>query len=521
MIGCLINNPSLLDVYCLTPEDFNGEDFHQIIFASIFNLYNQGINVIDCFAIDSFISGYDKQYKIFIDNKGLDYVLDASTMCEAENFVYNYNRLKKFSLLRYYESQGLDTRFIYDTTVIEPKQQESEQKKFDAYAIDEIIDIVEIKFVNEPKCAFRAYSENSGQLAGDGLFELIEKYKKEPEIGFPMQSKFMNTLLHGARRKTLFLRSGGTGSGKTRLSVADTVTTSVPWIYNMATNEWEYTGFSVPALIISTELSISEIQSIIVSFVSGVEEDHIVYNNYMPGEYERVLKATEYILGSPLYIEFLPDFDMDDIKNTIKKYQREKGIELVNFDYLHTSIKLLIQISSMSRGLKLREDQVLFMFSDALKSISSSLNIHIDTATQLNDGYKDAKEKDQSLLRGSKAIADRIDAGYVALAPSNSEIEAIKPILSKGIYPKPNMIYHLYKCRRGKITRVKVWLFVNLGNCRVQDLFVTTFDNELIPVEKLTIEAAEEIIQEHSIDAKEYEVSEEEQITAAKNLIMI
>lgn len=118
----------------------------------------------------------------------------------------------------------------------------------------------------------------------------------------------------------------------------------------------------------------------------------------------------------------------------------------------------------------------------------------------------------------SKAIADRIDAGYIAMPPDKKELEAIKPILANHIFPVPNMIYHLYKCRRGKITRVKIWLHVNLGNCRVEDLFVTTFDNMLIPVDKLTIEAAEQILEEHSINPEEVIATAEEQQQAVFNL---
>lgn len=105
------------------------------------------------------------------------------------------------------------------------------------------------------------------------------------------------------------------------------------------------------------------------------------------------------------------------------------------------------------------------------------------------------------------------------MPPDKRELEAIKPILSNHVYPVPNMIYHLYKCRRGKITRVKVWMHVNLGNCRVQDLFVTNFDNVLIPVDKLTIEAAENILKEHSIEEKEVEASAEEQQEAAAHFL--
>lgn len=119
----------------------------------------------------------------------------------------------------------------------------------------------------------------------------------------------------------------------------------------------------------------------------------------------------------------------------------------------------------------------------------------------------------------SKAIADRVDAGYIAMQPTNMELEAIRPILSNRICAVPNMIYHLYKCRRGKLTRVKIWLHADLGNCRVEDLFVTTFDNKLIPVDKLTIESAEKILKEHSVDEKEVQITQEEQAEALKNFM--
>lgn len=518
VIGCLINQPSLLDTYLLSIDDFDGEDFHQIIFGCIYNLYNQGVNVIDCFAIDTFISNYEKQYKIFTDNNGIDYVNDAASMCEPQNFDYNFNRLKKMSLLRYYESQGFDIRGIYDPTVVDPDEQELQRKKFDGYTIDQIIDCVEIAFVGTPKAKFQV-TASSGQLAGVGLKDLIEKFRKTPEMGFPMQSKFMNFLLRGARKKTFYLRSGATGSGKSRLSFADTCCAAIPWIYDLEKKEWKYTGFSVPSLIISTELDIEEVQSIILAFVSGVEEGHIIDNDYREGEYERVQQASDYIMSAPLYIEFLPNFDMDDVEGMIKRYYREKNVLLVNFDYLQTSIKLMMQMATLSKGVRLREDQVLFMFSDCLKTCATKMKVHVDSGTQLNGEYKDAKEKDQSILRGSKAVADRIDAGYILLPPAKSELEAVKPILNNGFYPEPNMIYHLYKCRRGKITRVKVWLHVNLGNCRVQDLFVTTFDNKLIPVNKLTIESAQKIINDHSVEDKEIQATNEELEEAAKSFL--
>lgn len=519
VLGCVIREPTLLENYNLTPEDFEGEDFHQIIFAAVYNLYNQGVKVIDCFAIDAFIQPYEKHYRIFSDNQGLEYINDAINMCEPENFPYNYNRVKKFSLLRFLEVKGLDTRGIFNPTEIDPTKQQEEQMKFDKYSIDQIIALVEDNLVIDAKHKFQFSLRNTGQLAGTGLIDLVESFMETPIIGLPMQSKIMNTLLRGSRNSTFYLRSGSTGSGKTRLAIADTCCAAVPWVYDLGKEKWNFTGFSTPALIITTELTIKEIQTIIIAYVSGVEEDHIIMNDYQEGEVDRLKQAANYILSSPLYIEYMPDFDIDDITSVIRRYNREKGIKVVNFDYLHTSMKLMAQISSAVKGMRVREDQVLFMFSDALKAVGNELDIHVDSATQLNGEYKDAREKDQTILRGSKAIADRIDAGYIALPPTKTELESIRPILSNGFYPTPNMIYHLYKCRRGKITRVKVWLNVNLGNCRIEDLFVTTFDNELIAVDKLTIESGIQLIQEHSVDQKEVEATPEEQTEAVKSFL--
>ena len=81
------------------------------------------------------------------------------------------------------------------------------------------------------------------------------------------------------------------------------------------------------------------------------------------------------------------------------------NIIFVFFDYIHTSIKMLEEISRKSRGVSLREDNVLVMFADRMKSLANRLNIHIDSSTQANGDWKGAEDPDQSLIRGSKAIA--------------------------------------------------------------------------------------------------------------------
>ena len=65
VIGCLIREPELMEEYPLDKSDFEVESFHEIVYSCVYNLYQQGVQVIDDFAIDSYLSKYSKQYKIF------------------------------------------------------------------------------------------------------------------------------------------------------------------------------------------------------------------------------------------------------------------------------------------------------------------------------------------------------------------------------------------------------------------------------------------------------------------------
>lgn len=82
--------------------------------------------------------------------------------------------------------------------------------------------------------------------------------------------------------------------------------------------------FSEPALFISTELEADEIQSMIIAFVSGVNESKILDGKYSGDEEERVDKAIQFIESAPLYIEHIDDFDINDIENLIKRYKKKR-----------------------------------------------------------------------------------------------------------------------------------------------------------------------------------------------------
>lgn len=523
-IGCLLQDPSLIDDIDrpLDRTDFNTENFYELLFVAIYNLHMQGCTTIDEFSIDSFLSKYKEQYSIFQDNQGIEYLSNAREMASLDNYDYYYHRLRKYSLLRYYEKQGLDTRFIYDSTIIDTGKLEAEQIKFDNYKELDIVEMVEAIFVINPNMAYCSNTLSVDVQAGSGMHYLVNELMEVPDVGMALNSVGINTVARGARLGCLFMRSCPQGGGKTRMAVADACKIAVPYFYDVDSKQFVYSGNSEPTTIFSTEMPVDEIQTLIIATVSKVNEEHILFGNYDPGELDRVTQAIEYILSSPLYIVHIPDFSIEDIKNQIKKYNREFSVRYFFFDYVHTSLRLMAEVNSKS-GMGLKEHQLLLVFATELKTIAQQLEVFIFTASQLNGEAQNAQYKDQNLLAGSKALANKLDMGIISMAPTKAEMKKIEPVLHKMVgKPIPNMCHWIYKVRRGKLTRIIIWSKIDLGTMTEECLFVTNYDFELIDMDFTKIEQVEEKIKEHSVlitqvpDTTTEDTDEEDSLTNKK-----
>jgi replicative DNA helicase len=200
-----------------------------------------------------------------------------------------------------------------------------------------------------------------------------------------------------------------------------------------------------------------------------------------------VREAADILSKAPLFVEELPDFSLKDVEDTIRKNIREHDVKYVFHDYIHTSIKILEEISKRSGGVKLREDNILFMLSTRLKDLCNKYGIFIESATQLNGDWKDAEIPDQNLLRGAKAIADKIDYGSILLGVKEEDIAALESILSANTFDKPNLKLSVYKNRRGRYKGVILWCKGDLGTCRVKPMFCTTYDYEILTMEDIKI----------------------------------
>ena len=280
--------------------------------------------------------------------------------------------------------------------------------------IDEKISNIRLQYVDD------VYEE--AHQAGENVFNLIEKFKEHPEVGIALYGPLVNTVTRGARLKKFYLRSAATGVGKTRSMIADACFISCSHIYD-ETFGWIKNGGCEPVLFITTEQELEEIQTMMLAFLSNVNEEHILNGEYQNDEESRVIKAAKILAEAPLYVEELPDFSLKDVEDKIKKNIREHNVKYIFHDYIHTSLKILEEITKRSGGIRLREDNVLFMLSTRLKDLCNKYGVFIMSATQLNSDYQDSKTPDQNLLRGAKAIADWIKFYALETVVLNRNIE--------------------------------------------------------------------------------------------------
>mgnify|MGYP003299029221 FL=1 len=255
---------------------------------------------------------------------------------------------------------------------------------------------------------------------------------------------------------------------------------------------WIKCGTQEPVLFITTEQELEEIQTMMLAFLSNVDEEHILNGEYGEGEEKRVMEAADILAEAPLFVEELPDFSLKDVEDKIKKNIREHDVKYIFHDYIHTSLKILEEITKRSGGIKLREDNILFMLSTRLKDLCNKYGVFIMSATQLNGDWKDAKIPDQNLLRGAKAIADKIDYGSILLNTTDEDLVALESILASSMFDRPTIKMSIYKNRRGRYKGVILWCKANLGCCRIQPMFCTTYDYEMVGIDDIRIRVDEE-----------------------------
>ena len=497
IVGCLMHNPLLfLEYPDLYPTDFDNK-VARICFINIHKLYEEGATCLTPIEVDQEISKYENSARLYNSDGGLDFLKAAYEFAEPSNFNLYYTRFKKYSLLRRLKKDNYDISNYYldDKDIDNPQIEIKLQQNFDEASIEDILNNVEGKY-NLIRNDFLKGGRAKGNPA-EGIFELIDELQKSPNIGPSLEGKIFSSACRGARAGCFYLKSSSSGSGKTRTSVFDACRLAYPmrWSHEQRTFIKEVDSnnedrLPQKVLFIVTEMDKEELQTIMLAYLSGVNESHILTGKYDIGELERVKFAAKIIqkYNDYFFIEEISEPDLVNVESTIKKYATIEKVEFVMFDYIHSTANMIGQFEKSG----INEASILMMMANQLKQLAKDYNIFISSATQVNMGAMndDGEFKNETNIRSSKAVADKADIGCVMTKISEKTWNSLLPALRQGVFNnlipaeylsnesyKPTHIIDIYKMRRGRYKNVRIWAHLDLGTGYRKDLFMTTADN--------------------------------------------
>ena len=464
------------DKYQLSLDDFYYK-FDKYIFAAIENLYRGGANRIQPIDVENYLQSNGAASVIFKQNNGIEYLQDAEYLSETQNFEFYYKRLKKINLLTKLQNDGFDISEFYIEDLTNPKALEV-NKNFEKLEIDEILDALKRKVLGLEN-EFTQNEVTRTESAFTGIEDIIESAQLQTDIGVPVQGDILNEVISGARRGTLIIRSAASGTGKTRQAVGDACLIAYPFRYEPKQDKWVQIGSGCKTMFIATEQTIPEIQKMILSYLTGFNESKFRYGNFTEKE-NRIIRQAVWIMEQykdNFFIVQMPAPRIDLVKNLVREQVLLHGIEYVFFDYIFICPSLLGEF----KGVSLRNDEILLMFSTALKELAVELNICMFTSTQVNaNADSNQNIRNESSIAGSRAVINKADIGMVMARPTKEEIDFFA---STG-EPIPTIVTDIYKVRSGEWTQVRIWSIVDLGNLRKEDLYMT--DSRLEKIEGYT-----------------------------------
>ena len=472
VLGSLMQKPEIfsdVDKYCFDVDQFNNP-LDRYIYSAIFNLYVNGAEQIHVNDIDNYLQQNNYAKELLEKENGLSFLQDCETLSELNNFDYYYNKFKKINLVRALQMSKNDIDGVYCENVLDDRFTEINEN-FERMSVQDILNKFKGKLeVLEKKYVINSLVEESSPAMT--IRERVKSWKQQPEIGCMLQGEIFNTITRGGRKGKLYLRSAGSGVGKTRSMVGDACNLAYPIRYDPITRQWVETGNCEKVLYIMTEQDTEEIDTMIMAYLTGYNEDVFTYGTFDEND-PRVLAAMDIMekYSENMNYARIPDPCSSVVKNLIRRRYLQDGIENYFYDYIFSSPAMLNEY----RDLGIREDVALRLFTTSLKNVTVELNIFMMTSTQIsndeenkNGGFRDFRN-----IRGSRAIVDLVDFACIMSRPSLEELNAVSGFKQSFGYA-PNLVTDVFKNRRGRWVMIRIWSYWDAGTCRKYDLFVTT-----------------------------------------------
>lgn len=484
IFGALMQHPQYLsevDKYSLSLTDFTSR-FDAYIFSAISGLYLDGNVKIHPIDIENYLSSDQLAASTFEKQNGIEFLQDSEDLSDYTSFPFYYNYLKKINLLRDLQKSGFDVSSFYCEDLAKPNAYEI-NSRFNELSVSDIVDTLKKKILAAEKNYVKT-DETETQTIAEGIEELIEGFDAQEELGLPVQGEIFTEVMGGARRGALMIRSASSGLGKSRNAVADAAYLAFPFRYNSITCQWERIGFSEKVLFIATEQQISQIQKMVLAYITDINEDRFKYGHFSQRE-EKVLKQAVQIMKEfedNFLVMRIPNPTIDSIKALVRENVILHDVGYVFYDYIFIGPALLNEF----KGHQLRNDELLLLMATALKDLAVELNVFVATSTQVNANADNNENiRNESSLAGGRSTINKADFGCICARPTKDELEVLKDLIDRMGGVEPNLVTDVYKVREGSWTQTRIWSKIDLGTLKKVDLFIT--DSKMYPVEGFSI----------------------------------
>ena len=477
ILGSLMKHPQFLseiDKYSLSMTDFSTK-FEKYIFTAIQGLWRNGAPKITAFDIESYMEANEGAKKLFEQQNGLEYLQDIEEFSNVENFPYYYAKLKKLNLLRDLKKQNFPVSEFYQEDLTAPDAAEVNQR-FENLTVADIITAVKKRLLVLESDYAGTEEVQEWDISGD-IDDIVDSFGEDGSVGLPIQGSIFNRVIDGAQRSCLTIRSGASGTGKTRNAVADACLLAFPLRYNGATAQWEQVGSNQKVLFIITEQTDKQIKKMILAYLTDINESKFKYGRFTEEE-KKVIEQGKQVMkefASNFILVRIPNPTIDLVKTKVREKVLLHDIGYVFYDYIFIGPALLNEF----RGFGVRNDEVLLMMATALKDLAVELDVCVFTSTQVNaNADNNTNIRNEASLAGGRSTINKADNGAIMARPTKEELETLEPIIAT--YGKPNLVTDIFKVRSGEWTQVRIWSIMDLGTMKREDLFITDSRLEVI-----------------------------------------
>ena len=477
ILGSLMKHPQFLseiDKYSLSMTDFSTK-FEKYIFTAIQGLWRNGAPKITAFDIESYMEANEGAKKLFEQQNGLEYLQDIEEFSNVENFPYYYAKLKKLNLLRDLKKQNFPVSEFYQEDLTAPDAAEINQR-FEDLTVADIITAVKKRLLVLESDYAGTEEVQEWDISGD-IDDIVDSFGEDGSVGLPIQGSIFNRVIDGAQRSCLTIRSGASGTGKTRNAVADACLLAFPLRYNSATAQWEQVGSNQKVLFIITEQTDKQIKKMILAYLTDINESKFKYGRFTEEE-RKVIEQGKQVMkefASNFILVRIPNPTIDLVKTKVREKVLLHDIGYVFYDYIFIGPALLNEF----RGFGVRNDEVLLMMATALKDLAVELDVCVFTSTQVNaNADNNTNIRNEASLAGGRSTINKADNGAIMARPTKEELETLEPIIAT--YGKPNLVTDIFKVRSGEWTQVRIWSIMDLGTMKREDLFITDSRLEVI-----------------------------------------